>query len=1109
MKKQKSLLIATLVLLGGVLFPKQAWALDQVDGVYQIGTAQDWADFCSLHNNGDNQNLNAVLTANITVDGNAMVGVNGGGKPYRGTFNGQGHKLTINYELNEERIAPFRRINGATIKNLIVEGTIITTSKLAAGIVGGIWQSGSVVINCVSNVTINDTNSGDATHGGICGSFEDVNGANTVENCAFVGSINAPDRVGCGGIVGWTNDQYINGNKQNNNIIRKCYVLADNYNVNKGSESNNDIICRNVAVVENCYYVGSIEGLKNDKGAVSKTIGELLSTLGYGWYQSYSYTDFPVPFVDASFASIVDDSYQITNANDLIGFSGYVNVCNNAANAQLTANIDMTDKNWTPIGQDAHDFKGHFDGQGYRINNLTTSAGYNNQALFGQAVGGAIIENVIIDASCNIRGVDFTAGILGHVWGDGVIVRNCGNEADISGTGANAAGIVGCSEKIVHISNCYNTGAITGDRESAAICGWMGSSSSTVSNCYNTGSISGIDNSYNLYRKTDIVATNNYRLAGTPGNQGTEITATQLSSGELAYMLNENVDAGIFHQTLTEPADAHPVPFAYGHGAVYANGDLYCDGTSKGSNSFSNVSGANRDAHNYTDGFCSNVNGSSIVCNHLQLDYLSPVDGYYSLNNAQHLKWFAAYVNQEDKTVNARLTDDVDFRSESIMIGVGEGSSAYQGTFDGQGHTVSLAYTVSQKNVALFRYIANATIRNLITRGTINNENNSCSGGIFAGSQGSTVVENCMSYVAFTRTNSGDATIGGIGAYMHDTGKIRNCAFYGSIDTPSADGNGGLLGYANGGNNIAVENSIVNMGVFTQKDNGNSVSIARNTGSITNTFVVNSDGITQTEQISVTAEELSNGTVFARLFAYDSGDVDGSVWRMDYDTATPHPVLYGNQIAMREDCTNRMVEGAYDVKFYRTIQTGGWNTFCVPFAMNSTQIATYFGSGTKVAMLDESKSSDDGVLHFKTVDDIAAGQAYLVYPISASTSADFNNTVVAVTSPLSGITQAGFTFKGVFEPTTLTAGEDRIVASGNTIVKTSGGSLKGFRAYFKPQNGEARATRFVIDDEDVTGIITLEGEVRVDEPQYNLSGQRTGEQTRGITIKGGKKYLKR
>ena len=50
-----------------------AMAIEPVDGVYQIGSAQDWAEFCTLHNEGTDQRLNAVLTADITVEGDSLL----------------------------------------------------------------------------------------------------------------------------------------------------------------------------------------------------------------------------------------------------------------------------------------------------------------------------------------------------------------------------------------------------------------------------------------------------------------------------------------------------------------------------------------------------------------------------------------------------------------------------------------------------------------------------------------------------------------------------------------------------------------------------------------------------------------------------------------------------------------------------------------------------------------------------------------------------------------------------------------------------------------------------------------------------------------------------
>ena len=88
----KKNLRCVLALAMGWLASSTAFAITPVDGVYKIGSSQDWAEFCALHNDGSDQQLNAELTADVAVEGNAMVGINGGGKPFRGTFDGKGHK---------------------------------------------------------------------------------------------------------------------------------------------------------------------------------------------------------------------------------------------------------------------------------------------------------------------------------------------------------------------------------------------------------------------------------------------------------------------------------------------------------------------------------------------------------------------------------------------------------------------------------------------------------------------------------------------------------------------------------------------------------------------------------------------------------------------------------------------------------------------------------------------------------------------------------------------------------------------------------------------------------------------------------------------------------
>lgn len=1073
--KIKTILIALLL----ASTSNSAWAIEPVDGWYQIWTAQDWNDFCTLHNEGDRgQNLNAILMADITVEGNNMIGINGPGKPYRGIFNGQGHKLTINYNLNEERVAPFRRINGANIKNLIVEGSITTTSKLAAGIVGGLWQSGSTIQNCVSKVTINDTNSGDATHGGICGSFEDVNGPNTIENCAFVGAIFAPNRNGCGGIVGWTN------NNDNNNIIRNCYVNAT---LNVKQNDNNDIVCRNDANVLNCYFVGNIDGLKNDHGATSKPAEELLATLGSGWYQHFTYTEFPVPFVDASFVPADQDGFfQISNGQDLSNFALYVNTCANFSFGRLTADIDMNGIPWTPIGQDAHDFHGHFDGLGHRILNLTTSAGYNNQALFGQAVGTTIIENIIIDASCNIQGAAYTAGILGHVWGDYVTVRNCGNEADINGTGNNAAGIVGCSERIVYIENCFNTGNIVGANENAGICAWMGSNSSTLVNCYSSGNVT---NGEGLKRKNEVTPVNCYQIDGL---QGTAFTAEQMASGELAYDMNKAIGHNVWFQKLGDNADAHPVPF--GSNVVYANGSLYCDGMAKPDVIFENEEKESvRDDHAYTDGICSNSH-DNIICGEPQEEYATLENGVYQLTNGKELKWFAAWVDRKDATASSKMMNNLNMSGVSGFAGIGDSSHPYTGTFDGQNHIISnlIINMPNESNVGLFRDItAGAHIKNLTIDNTCEFRGDHYAAA-FVGhvsGNGEALLEQLGNEANVTISNQNAGGIVGCNTSVNLKLTLRNCYNVGTIS--SAREGGGLSGWLG---NDAVTVNCYNNGTV----NGGESFARGNNIQLTNCFdpVTNWDGIN-----TVDATAFTDGSVFAKLFDTNN------VWRfVDGDNA--HPVLYGNMIALSENSENNLIgDRQFDVAFFRTIKKGGWNTFCVPFAMTPAQIAEYFGSGTEVAQLKEGSFTDD-MLHFELATEIVAGKAYLVWPdISADfTEAAINGVTIAATDPATGITQAGYTFQGVFEPTKLTANTDFIVVADNKIVKTSGGNIKGFRAYFKGSNN-ARATSFVIDDTEATGIITAEGEVVMDAPVYNMQGQRVKGSTRGLYITNGKKYV--
>ena len=252
-----------------------------------------------------------------------------------------------------------------------------------------------------------------------------------------------------------------------------------------------------------------------------------------------------------------DSTYYISNAQELMAFADAVSKGANGSDAYLTADIDMTgySQTYVPIGTGTRPYHGTFDGRGHRILNLTLQGG-DSFGVFGTVTGGATIRNLVLDGSSSVRGGAFV-GIIGVSSGSGLITVSCvGNEADITGTGQNVAGIIGCnmgSTCDFYLSDCYNTGTVTGGSESASICGWAGDNA-VMRNCWNIGTVNGYQWGHDMARGNATI-TNCY---STFGDQVTGITMEPVSSGELCYNLNGGATQGVsWFQTLG--SDPHPV----------------------------------------------------------------------------------------------------------------------------------------------------------------------------------------------------------------------------------------------------------------------------------------------------------------------------------------------------------------------------------------------------------------------------------------------------------------------------------------------------------------------------------------------------------------------
>ena len=234
-----------------------------------IRTAADWDAFAQAlkYNNLYSGKL-VVLDADIEVS--TIIGDEG--HRFQGTFDGRGHTLTFNSNANEHYCAPFHHVDGATIKNLHVKGTINTSEKFAAGIVG--HAKGNVTIsNCRSSIVINSTVKGDGTHGGLVAMTNNENTNLTLTDCLFDGSINGAETNSCSGMIGW-NDCIAT---LTNCVVRPAGITLD-------SESNATFSRGSNVTVNNCYYSENLPGASGQGTAIgTMTNKEQAAALGNEW----------------------------------------------------------------------------------------------------------------------------------------------------------------------------------------------------------------------------------------------------------------------------------------------------------------------------------------------------------------------------------------------------------------------------------------------------------------------------------------------------------------------------------------------------------------------------------------------------------------------------------------------------------------------------------------------------------------------------------------------------------------------------------------------------------------------------------------------------------
>ena len=509
---------------------------------FDYTTAQNWHGFFGVISHGaivenfsisgtvTNENWGTLGTVCFSRGGNSIIRNIRSSMNFISKKNGQ----TVGGILAE---ANTNGNEGATlIDHCIYSGTIdgqdTGTDGKYAGILGFVARTSAAqptITNCLFDGELKNTSSSAnvSAYGGIC-SFKNE-GSITIKGCLSIGTL--PELAsGCGQILG----KFVaNGT----NIFTNCYYKGAKISgMNPGSVSGTQVTDAQLASGEVCY------GLNGDQSDIAwyQAIGtDVYPTLDATSGQVYEVGHFHcdgTPYDGASYSNensgsitdehdypggicsrcgVVDDSYngvyKIGNVVQLKSFANLVNSKNNAADAILVDDIDMTGQSWTsPISDWTVNginsaYKGHFDGQGHTISNLVYTTSKNFHSFFGVLTQGATVENFSINGSVTIGNHSFI-GVVGYTRDGGITIRNIKSALNFTSTtsGKNVGGILGHADNgTTLIDRCTYSGTLdaqdtgTGGRY-GGILGSVNSSTSnypTITNCLFDGALTNTSSS--------------------------------------------------------------------------------------------------------------------------------------------------------------------------------------------------------------------------------------------------------------------------------------------------------------------------------------------------------------------------------------------------------------------------------------------------------------------------------------------------------------------------------------------------------------------------------------------------------------------------------------
>ena len=198
----------------------------------------------------------------------------------------------------------------------------------------------------------------------------------------------------------------------------------------------------------------------------------------------YTYTVSLAAAKDLGYTIESNGSYTVYNADGLLNVAELVNGGKTDINITLDKNIDLTGKDWTPIGTNYdNSYKGTFDGGGHTITGLTVTTYDKYAGLFGWLNSAGTVKNVVMEGVqiTNNHSSGFAGGVVGNSWGT---IENCSVSGSVNGE-VYVGGVVG-KQTSGSMTGCSSSATVKG---TVNVGGVAGESWGSMTACYATGNV--------------------------------------------------------------------------------------------------------------------------------------------------------------------------------------------------------------------------------------------------------------------------------------------------------------------------------------------------------------------------------------------------------------------------------------------------------------------------------------------------------------------------------------------------------------------------------------------------------------------------------------------